>query len=236
MCNDSERTKQIKEHFSKESEEFDSIITNRVPFYGLFIEALVNILPFKQDKAIKVVDLGCGTGTVACCVKKRFPNAEIACVDFSPEMLASAKTKLDQYYDISYHESDVCQFNFTGYDVVLSSLCLHHIGSEKEKTDFFRKVYNGLLPEGVFYIYDVILASNRALQGVYLEEWKRYMRKNLSAKDIDDTLRKYREEDRPFALMTELKWLGEAGFKEIDVICKFYNGAVYGGVKNGMSR
>ncbi|MFA5073125.1 MAG: methyltransferase domain-containing protein [Nitrospirota bacterium] len=229
--NDNERFRIIKEHFNKESQKFDSNITNRVPFYGLFIEALVNVLPFKHDATIKVVDLGCGTGTVACQVKEKFPNAEIACVDFSPEMLQSAKKKLGAYNGISYYESDMLQFDFTGYHAVLSSLCLHHVGSEKEKKEFFKKIHKGLLEGGAFYIYDVILASSQALQDVYLEAWKSYMAKHLSPQEIEDTIRKYHEEDRPFALMQELARLKETGFQEVDVICKFYNGAVYGGVK-----
>ncbi|MFA5394346.1 MAG: methyltransferase domain-containing protein [Candidatus Ratteibacteria bacterium] len=231
MNNDYKRFREIKKHFSSEAGEFDSIITDRIPFYGLFIKALVNILPFKKDEAIKVVDLGCGTGTVAYHVKEKFSNAEVACVDFSPEMLASARKKLGRYTNIFYYASDVLEFDFTGYDAVLSSLCLHHIGSEKEKKDFFKKVYKEISQEGVFYIYDVVLASNGALHDVCLEEWKRYMGERLSPEDIEETVRKYRREDRPFALMDELKWLEEAGFKDVDVICKFYNGAVYGGIK-----
>lgn len=231
MQKDSKRFNNIKEHFSSESQQFDSIITDRIPFYGIFIEALVNALPFKKGQKIKVADLGCGTGTISLQVKKRFPNAMITCVDFSPGMLTVAKKKLDAYKNISYHESDVFEFDLAGYDAILSSLCLHHIGYADEKKAFFRKAYKGLSKGGVFYIYDVILASNKALQKVYITEWKKHMAKNLSPQGIYETLRKYQREDRPCVLMDELAWLKQAGFKGIKVICKFYNGAVYGGVK-----
>ncbi|MDD3088699.1 MAG: class I SAM-dependent methyltransferase [Candidatus Omnitrophica bacterium] len=231
MKNDRERYRHIKEHFNSEAGDFDSGITARVPFYGLFIEALVNVLPFEKEKAIRVADLGCGTGAVALRVKKSFPNAEIHCVDLSPEMLTSARGKLSGYTGITYQESDLLKADLKGYDVIVSSLCLHHIGEEKEKKDIFKKIYNALLAGGVFYIYDVILASNGFVQDVCLEEWKKFMSSTLSPEDIEKTIRNYREEDRPFTLMKELGWLNEAGFKDVDVICKFYNGAVYGGVK-----
>lgn len=234
MNNDRERFKEIKKHFNSEADKFDSIITDRVPFYALFVRALVNVLPFEKDKKIKVADLGCGTGTIAHQVKETFPNAVIDCVDFSPEMLASARKKLAQYTDIAYHESDVLQFDLAGYDAVLSSLCLHHIGVEEDKKNFFKKVYQGLRQGGVFYIYDVILASNSVLQNVYLEEWKRFMSTNLSAEEVQETIRKYHQEDRPFPLMKELDRLKEAGFSDVDVIYKFYNGAVYGGIKKDL--
>jgi tRNA (cmo5U34)-methyltransferase len=227
-CN---RFRDIKQHFNGESREFDSIIRNRIPFYDLFVKALVNALLFKEDESVKVVDLGCGTGTVALKVKEKFPNAKIVCVDFSPEMIASAKEKLGKYTDISYCEQDIFQFDFTDYDAVFSSLCLHHIGSEREKKDFFMKIYEGLSQGGAFYIYDVVLGSSESLQNIYLKEWKKYMREKLSFEEIEETIHKYKQEDRPFPLMNELKWLEETGFKEVDVVCKFYNGAVYGGVK-----
>jgi len=231
MDNDSRRFRDIKEHFSLEAGDFDSIIADRVPFYDLFIRALVNVLPFKKDKAIRIADLGCGTGTISFYVKEIFPNAEIDCVDFSSEMLESARKKLGRFKGIRYFESDILKFNLIGYDAVLSSLCLHHIGKEKEKKEFFKKVYNGLLEGGVFYIYDVILASNSTVQDVYLEEWKKFMSENLSFEDVEKTIQKYYDEDRPFALMDELKRLEETGFRDVDVICKFYNGAVYGGIR-----
>ncbi len=231
MDSDSGRFSDIKKHFSLEAGGFDSIIADRVPFYDLFIRALVNVVPFKKDKAIRIADLGCGTGTVSFYVKERFPNAEIDCVDFSPEMLKAARKKLERFRGITYFESDILKFNLIGYDAVLSSLCLHHIGKEKEKKGFFKQVYNSLLEGGVFYIYDVILASNSVVQEVFLEEWKEFMRKNLSFEDVGKTMQKYYDEDRPFALMDELKRLEEAGFRDVDVICKFYNGAVYGGIK-----
>ncbi len=151
MEENNDRFQRIKEHFSGEAQEFDTIITNRVPFYGVFMDALIKVMPFKKDKAIKVADLGSGTGTLAYKVKENFPNAEVACVDFSRGMLEAAKKKLDKYKGISYHESDILKFDFTGYDAVLSSLCLHHIGSEEEKREFFNKVYKGLSSGGVFY-------------------------------------------------------------------------------------
>jgi tRNA (cmo5U34)-methyltransferase len=42
---------------------------------------------------------------------------------------------------------------------------------------------------------------------------------------------KYKEEDRPAKLMDQLKWLEDIGFKSVDVIWKYYNFSVYGGIK-----
>lgn len=39
------------------------------------------------------------------------------------------------------------------------------------------------------------------------------------------------EEDRPAKLIEQLNWLAEIGFTDVDVIWKYYNFAVYGGLK-----
>lgn len=74
MDNDTERFGQIKDHFDAEADIFDAIIKARVPFYELFMDALVNVLPFDKDRMIKVADLGCGNGAVAFAVKSKFPQ------------------------------------------------------------------------------------------------------------------------------------------------------------------
>jgi tRNA (cmo5U34)-methyltransferase len=231
MNSDEDRFDQIKDHFNEEADTFDAIIKARVPFYEIFMEALVNVLPFKKDKAIKVADLGCGNGAVSFAVKEKFPNARITCVDFSAEMLQAARKKLSGHQNIDFIESDILKFNLSGFDAVLTSLCLHHIGEEKEKLTYFRKVHDGLLSGGVFYIYDVVLGSNDHLQKVNIIQWQKFMSLNLSEEDVEKTMSIYHNEDRPFPLMQELKRLKEAGFKDVDVICKYYNGAVYGGLK-----
>ncbi len=231
MDSDSRRFAAVKEHFGAEAAGFDAIITDRIPLYAVLMQALVNVLPFDRGQVIRIADLGCGTGTVALLIKERFPQAEIACVDFSSEMLAAARKKHGGRPGFTYHESDVRAFDLTGYDAAAASLCLHHIDGEQEKRAFYKKVCAGLRPGGVFYIYDVILASDPAVQEVYLAEWKRYMQTRLAPAAIEDTMEKYRAEDRPFPLMKELSFLQDAGFEGVDVICKYYNGAVYGGIR-----
>ena len=58
------------------------------------------------------------------------------------------------------------------------------------------------------------------------------MSRTISAEEIDSKwLAKYEKEDRPAVLLDQLTWLKEIGFADIDVIWKYHNFAVYGGVK-----
>jgi len=226
-----DRIETVKNHFEEEAEEFDKTILKLIPHYNEMIEALVMAIPFEKDKEIKVIDLGCGTGTIAHKVKTIFPNSYISCLDIAENMIKMAKTKIDENNE--FFINDFYQFNFDKkYDVIISSLALHHLENNEDKKMFYRKIYNVLTDGGVFYNADVVLGSNSHLQDLYIAKWKEFMGKNVTLEEIENKwIVKYKAEDRPTSLINHINWLEEIGFKNIDVVWKYYNYCVYGGYK-----
>jgi tRNA (cmo5U34)-methyltransferase len=65
-----------------------------------------------------------------------------------------------------------------------------------------------------------------------MNAWRRYMSGGISGDEIESKwIQKYREEDHPAKLIDQLTWMTEIGFIDVDVIWKYYNFAVYGGVR-----
>ncbi|MFA5251681.1 MAG: class I SAM-dependent methyltransferase [Phycisphaerae bacterium] len=222
----------VKKHFEEAAGVFDERVLKTVPFYRDMIDALVLAMPFDNDGRIRVVDLGCGTGTIAKRIKESYPKAAITCVDFAENMIKIAQSKLGALDDISYVMSDCLNFDFSaGYDAVVSSLTLHHIRDEDVKKKFFRKVFGGLKNKGVFYLADLVLGSNDYLQKLNMKKWGDFQLQHCSPDETREREKRYSEEDRPFELMDEIEWLKDAGFREVDVIWKYYHFAVYGGRK-----
>ncbi len=103
-----------------------------------------------------VLDLGCGTGTLAIMVKQAQPGAQVAGLDADEDMLkvarrksakeqAAVEFKVGMTYDLPY--PDAC------FDRVLSSLMIHHLKTaDKEKTA--REAYRVLRPGGQVHIID----------------------------------------------------------------------------------
>jgi tRNA (cmo5U34)-methyltransferase len=148
-------------------------------------------------------------------------------------MIEMARLKLAGFTATRFQVGDFRDYEFDDtYDVVVSSLALHHLVTDGEKIDFYRKIHAALRPQGVFYNADVILGSGQHLQAAYLEKWREFMKKQVAEEEIDRKwLPKYYSEDRPAKLNDQIAWLTGLGFVEVDIIWKYYNYAVYGGRK-----
>ncbi len=228
-----DRMDEVKNHFEEEAELYDGIIKNLIPYYRQMIEALVNAMPFNASEGIEVIDLGCGTGTISRAVKDAYPKARLTCVDISENMLKIAAAKLREVSDAALICRNFYDFSFDKkYDVVVSSLALHHLVTKQDKYEFYRKIYSCLNNGGVFINADVVLASTDALQDRYMAQWKMFMCENVSLDEVDNKwIPTYYKEDRPVSMMDHFEMLKGVGFEVMDVVWKYYNFAVYMAVK-----
>ena len=225
------RTDRVKDHFEKEAAEFDGIIRKLIPHYDRMIAALVSIIPFREDQHFGVLDLGCGTGAVSRAIVDKFPKVELTCVDLSEKMLQMAKTKLGD--QIECIQADFNAFEFPQqYDLIVSSLALHHLVTDNDKLMFYKKIYSALKPDGQFINIDVVLASSEVLQSVYMKKWKEFMAEHVTREEIEQKwLPNYAAEDHPAPMLTHLDMMKSCGFNNIDVVYKYYKFAVYTGSK-----
>jgi tRNA (cmo5U34)-methyltransferase len=198
------------------------------------LDVTIFVLPFSQKEKIKVIDLGCGTGTLAKKIKENYPYAKITCLDISEDMIKLAKVKLNQYSDIKYQVEDLHFYEFEEkYDVIISSLALHHLEGDDTKKNFLKKIHDTLSAGGAFYNADVALGATYFLQDRFLAKWIEFMRKNYSLEEIKNVLLpKYYHEEIPTQFVKQIQWLIELGFIDVDVIWKYYNFVVYGGLKS----
>ncbi|MGB9979051.1 class I SAM-dependent methyltransferase [Methanobacterium sp.] len=227
------KSDKVKAHFEEESAEFDEIIRKLIPHYKDMINALISSIPFEHDAPVKVLDLGCGTGTVTKTLKEEFKKADVTCLDLAENMIEMAKIKLKDYNDIEYVIGDFYDYNFTEkYDVIVSSLALHHLATDEDKKGFYKKIYEALRHGGIFLNADAVLGSSKYLQDLYTSTWKKFMNQSISMEEIEKKwIPAAEEEDHPAKLIDHIDWLRDTGFKDVDVIWKYYHLAVYGGYK-----
>jgi tRNA (cmo5U34)-methyltransferase len=227
------REETILRHFDGEAPIYDELILKLIPRYPEMIDALVSALPFATEAEIHVLDLGCGTGSVAAAVLHRFPNACMTCLDAAESMLASARARLARFPNVAFVQTDFGDWRAGAeYNAVLSSLALHHLENDEDKRSFYRRVFHALSEGGLFYNADNVLGASDALDRMYVGKWMAYLDANVGEKEARDVwLPRYRAEDRPARLVDQLHWLEAIGFRDVDIVWKRFNFAVYGGAK-----
>ena len=134
------------------------------PFYDFIQKYIVrdvrykNILIEQADirPGHSVLDLGCGTGTLAIMVKQKHPTAEVTGLDADPDMLKVAKYKSTQLnapvmFDVGFTNN--LPYPDDSFDRVLSSIMIHHLKThDKKKTA--QEVFRVLKPGGQLHIVD----------------------------------------------------------------------------------
>lgn len=80
-----------------------------------------------------VLDIGCGTGTLTLVAKRRVESGRVAGVDAAPDMVETARRKAERAglaIDFQVGLMQSLPFPDRSFDVVLSSLMLHHVPAE----------------------------------------------------------------------------------------------------------
>src|SRR5262245_2557245 len=103
-----------------------------------------------------VLDLGCGTGTLAVMMKQAVPLAEVTGLDADEEVLSIARSKAEQaHVAITWDHGLAYELPYpdNSFDTVLSSLVTHHL-TGVDKVRAFKEVNRVLRPTRWFHIVD----------------------------------------------------------------------------------
>jgi ubiquinone/menaquinone biosynthesis C-methylase UbiE len=146
----------------------------RLPFYDVMAKLLgadAARALFVEQAACRagerVLEIGCGTGSLLLLVKKAQPTADVVGLDPDPNALAIARRKarragvelsLDQGF------ADALPYPDASFDRVLSSFMFHHLSRDvKEKT--LREVRRVLKPGGRFHMVDFAPSGSSGKRG-----------------------------------------------------------------------
>lgn len=213
----------IQKQFDAVAADYDKQRRFFIPCFDDFYGVAIENLTVKRDEPV-LMDIGAGTGLFSEMVLQKYPLAHIELVDISLEMLEIAKRRLKSYPNITITHLDIneIQMNSNQYDAVISSLAIHHLRDD-DKNIIYQKIYRGLKPDGVFIHAEQVLASSKHLQEIYHNTWlDKITKSGLSAQAVEQGLERVRLDKRT-PLETQLLWLNEIGFINVDCLYKYYD-------------
>jgi len=134
------------------------------PLYDTVIQLTLREREVKQalvDQArippgATVVDLGCGTGTLALLVKQTHPDAHVIGIDVDPKILGIARGKIERAgVEVELRQGTIQEVELApgSVDRVLTSLVLHHLTRE-EKLAALAAAHAALRPGGELHVVD----------------------------------------------------------------------------------
>jgi ubiquinone/menaquinone biosynthesis C-methylase UbiE len=112
----------------------------------------------KIEGGLRVLDIGCGTGSMAVVIKRMHPEAEVVGIDPDPAALSVSKRKakragLSVEFDRGF--ADHMPYADASFDRVFSSFMFHHLAAN-EKTATLNEIRRVLKPRGSLHLLDFI--------------------------------------------------------------------------------
>jgi len=221
-------------------EEADIIIVDRRRFLEMLKSFYEHFLGHKRPN--RVLDLGCGDGILVHELLKIDDSISATLIDGSEDMLNKARERLaglenTHFLRASFQELLNIDIELPDFDLIVSSLAIHHLTSSQKKS-LFGYIFSHLVNGGYFVNIDCILSPTEALEKWYLQLWKEWMIEKQTALKLEtdhkDIIQRHAENEHHSKLDTlpdQLNALRDVGFEDVDCFYKHGIFAMYGGRK-----
>jgi ubiquinone/menaquinone biosynthesis C-methylase UbiE len=158
----------------------------------------------------RVLDLGTGDGDTLARVLEHFPHATGIGVDLNPEMLRLAHERFDgdpRAQVLAHDLDEPLDASFGRFDLVVSSFAIHHCAPARQRS-LYGEVFGFLEPGGLFANLEHVDSPTPELHATFLR---------ALGKDPDDD----DPSNQLVAVETQLGWLRDIGFAQVDCIWKW---------------
>jgi len=232
----------------KDREVAQAFLTERsliIPDRQRQFDVLFRVVRLQCPRPRRVLDLGCGDAILLASLLEVYPDAAGSAVDFSPLMLEQARERLTKFGPRAVLvEADLQQPSWqdalTGpFDVIVSGFAIHHLPDER-KHALYREIYDLLAVGGVFLNMEHVASPTARVEALFDDAMAEHLYKRRrelgEAVTLEQVHRAYRERpDRAANILLpvedQCQWLRAIGFRDVDCFWKYFELAIFGGVK-----
>lgn len=211
--------------------EYDESRRRLIPCYDLFYATAAELAARTiKAKSPAILDLGAGTGLLSEFIMQKFPSASLHLLDESTEMLSKAQLRLEKYTPKIFVQPMTAPFPVGGFHAIISSLAIHHL-TDEEKQDLFRRIFQALVPGGIFINGEQILGETEWQQKLFEDTHLDGARALGSDEEEIRAAEERMTYDKCSTLREQVSWLHEIGFQNADSFFHSFRFAVYAGWK-----
>jgi tRNA (cmo5U34)-methyltransferase len=177
------------------------------------------LLEFIPQKVQRILDLGTGDGRLLALLRIGRRDTEGVALDFSPTMLAAVRERFrsDEKVQVIEHNLDNSLPDLGRFDVIVSSFAIHHCTDERKKA-LYAEIYAALSPGGIFCNLEHVAPGTPQLHSRFL--------RSLGITEADED-----PSNKCVSVQTQLQWLRDIGFQDVDCHWKWLELALFGGTR-----
>jgi len=174
--------------------------------------------------ARRVLDLGTGDGRLLALLRADRPGMRGVGVDFSAPMLAAARERFAgaELVELVEHDLAAPLPALGRFDAVVSSFAIHHLEHERKRS-LYGEAFELLEPGGVFANFEHVASPSERLHRAFFAS-------------IGEPIEDEDPSDRTLDVETQLGWLRQLGFADVDCYWKWLEMALLIGVRPAASR
>lgn len=178
------------------------------------------LLEFVPHGADRILDLGSGDGRLLALVLADRPQAQAVALDFSSTMLDRLRHRFAPNPRVQVVEHDLSEplSELGAFDAIISSFAIHHLVHPR-KRELYAEIFARLNPGGVFCNLEHVASPTSRLHAQFLSA-------------IGYTTENEDPSNKLLDLHTQLTWLREIGFDDVDCHWKWRELALLSGIRN----